>query len=242
MKTHQYGIDVNSLEKFILRPSREEKEWGSLLEVSPESAPYRLHQLNIGAGKTALLQTEKNEEATLFVEKGSVAVNEVALSPLETMTLKPGGSFSCVAETDSLVYLFFGALSSESKYGQKSKTFDYRDKYWGDIQSIVSKEYSGKRLYVRKGTQASLEFHCQKIETYYVESGKLLVRLRAGRGEDRYFEMGAGSAMLIPPGLMHQRGGLEDTVIIEISTRDNDADSFLVEDGQKVKMPNLPSI
>ena len=31
---------------------------------------------------------------------------------------------------------------------------------------------------------------------------------------------------------MHMRMGLEDTVIIEVSTRDNDADSYLVEDGQ----------
>ena len=65
------------------------------------------------------------------------------------------------------------------------------------------------------------------------------MRLRAGRAEDRYFELELGTASFTPPGLMHQRGGLEDTVIIEISTRDEDSDSFLVEDGQKTKMPNL---
>ncbi len=84
-----------------------------------------------------------------------------------------------------------------------------------------------------------MEYHCRKIESYFIHSGKLLLRLRAGRGEDRFFELEKGVSSFTPPGLMHQRGGLADTVIIEISTKDEDSDSFLVEDGQKRRMEGL---
>jgi D-lyxose ketol-isomerase len=42
----------------------------------------------------------------------------------------------------------------------------------------------------------------------------------------------AGESYDVRPGVMHMRIGLEDTVIIEVSTRDSDSDSYLVEDGQ----------
>ena len=46
---------------------------------------------------------------------------------------------------------------------------------------------------------------------------------------------------------MHMRMALEDTVIIEASTKDSDADSFLVEDGQtyrhiEKKIDSKPSL
>ena len=77
------------------------------------------------------------------------------------------------------------------------------------------------------------------METYFIHSGRLLVRLRAGRGQDRWFTLGPGTLLNIPPGLMHQSGALEDTVIMEVSTHDEDADSFLVEDGERFPMPRL---
>jgi hypothetical protein len=39
----------------------------------------------------------------------------------------------------------------------------------------------------------------------------------------------------IEPGLMHMRMALEDTVIIELSTTDDDSDSHIVEDGKTYK-------
>ena len=144
------------------------------------------------------------------------------------------------AACDTCVYVFFGIPKvDETAYRILSATTDYREKYWGDIQTIINRNYTGKRMFARTGTQASLEFHCAKIESYYIHSGILLVRLRAGRGEDFYFELPAGSTLFVPPGLMHQRGGLKDVVIIEASTHDEDSDSFLVEDGQTKPMPKL---
>lgn len=111
-------------------------------------------------------------------------------------------------------------------------TFDLRQKYWGTIETVVSGEISGKRIQLRPRSQSSLEFHCHKVETYYVHSGKVKVGLRVGRGENKSLITEGGEAFDIPPGLMHMRMGIEDSVIIEVSTRDDDADSHLVEDGR----------
>jgi len=40
---------------------------------------------------------------------------------------------------------------------------------------------------------------------------------------------------------MHLRIGLEDSVILEVSTRDSDSDSYLVEDGQTYRHIDVDS-
>jgi mannose-6-phosphate isomerase-like protein (cupin superfamily) len=84
---------------------------------------------------------------------------------------------------------------------------------------------------VQKGGQSSLEFHVEKRESYYIHSGLLRVGLRIGRAENHSIAMTPGESYDVRPGVMHMRMGLEDTVIIEVSTRDSDSDSYLVEDG-----------
>lgn len=234
---NQYGIDVNTLEKFIITPETKKTDWGSFCEVV--SVPeYKLERLEIARGKSTKLAVEKDREATIFVEEGKVLVNEVELVSQEIITAAPQTKNKVSAVENSVVYVFSGEASGEN-YDQKFKPTDFREKYWGSIETIVSREYAAKRMLVRKGQHASLEYHCRKLESYFIHGGKLLLRLRAGRGEDKYFEMPAGSANLTPPGLMHQRAGLADTVIIEISTRDEDSDSYLVEDGKSHPLPYL---
>lgn len=114
-------------------------------------------------------------------------------------------------------------------------TGDRREKYWGRIETIVDGEVAGKRIFVKKGGQSSLEFHVEKRETYWVHSGLLKVGLRVGRAENRSIVLTAGESYDIHPGVMHMRIALEDTVIIEASTRDSDRDSHLVEDGQSYR-------
>ncbi len=235
---NQYGIDINSLEKFVLRPITKKLNWGER-GILFEGSLFRLEKIRIDAGAAAGLDGDANFEMTLWIEEGKGSVQGVKMEDHEIITLPPRQKWSISAEKPITAYLFYGPAAAESEYLKKMKPFDYREKYWGDIQSIVSKDYSGKRIFVRKGENASLEFHCRKSEGYYIHSGNLLLRLRAGRGEDKFFELKEGSGSFAPPGLMHQRGGLEDTVIIEISTRDEDSDSFLVEDGKTRPMPRL---
>jgi mannose-6-phosphate isomerase-like protein (cupin superfamily) len=94
---------------------------------------------------------------------------------------------------------------------------------------------------VRKGSQGSLEYHVEKRETYYIHSGLVRVGLRIGRAENRSIVMGPGESYDVRPGLMHLRIGLEDSVILEVSTRDSDSDSYLVEDGQTYRHIDVDS-
>lgn len=234
-----YGIDIKTLDQFITTPKTEKKPWGSFRMIAnvPE---FRFEQWEITAGQTAPFSTDAKREATIFVEVGACTVGGETIEVGQAITLAPRKRAALRAARDTTLYVFRGSAQKRGRYGKPFRTTDFRDKYWGTIETIVSTGgYAAKRMLVKKECAASLEFHCRKLESYFIHSGKLLLRLRAGRGEDRFFEMTVGNAALIPPGLMHQRGGVEDAVIIEISTKDEDSDSFLVEDGAKQPMPRL---
>jgi mannose-6-phosphate isomerase-like protein (cupin superfamily) len=150
---------------------------------------------------------------------------------------------------DSYLYIFLGpsegkisakgGSASGGKTLKKSKLFNFHNQYWADlVWTIVNRQYCGKKIFFKKGNNSSFHFHCEKSETYFVHSGKLLLRIKAGKGEDRFFVLNKGQAVDIPPGLIHQAGGLEDTVIMEVSTKDSDGDAFLVE-SEFTKMPKL---
>jgi mannose-6-phosphate isomerase-like protein (cupin superfamily) len=144
----------------------------------------------------------------------------------------PAGLREILVETEETASAEFGALSSKQLIHLGQPTTDVREKYWGRIETILSSDVAAKRILVQKGGQSSLEFHVEKRESYYIHSGLLRVGLRVGRAENHSIVMKAGESYDVGPGVMHMRMGLEDTVIIEVSTRDSDSDSYLVEDGQ----------
>ena len=232
------GIDINSLRKFNSKPILTKLNWGER-GILIEGPAFRLEKISVDAGADADLDGSANFETTLWIREGKGSIQGIEMADSDTITLPPLKNWSIAAEKPITAYLFSGPADRVSEYFKKGKPFDYREKHWGTIQSIVSKDYCGKIVFVRKGKNSSLEFHCKKSEGYYVHSGHLLLRLRAGRAEDKFFELKEGTASFMPPGLMHQRGALEDTVIIEISTLDEDEDSFLVEDGKVNPMPNF---
>jgi mannose-6-phosphate isomerase len=128
---------------------------------------------------------------------------------------------------------------SKIDYGIKDIPKAYRsekfvEKYWGNMQTLFDKEdHTIKRIFMKANSQSSLEYHVKKKETYFIESGKLKVGIRIGRAKNKSFIMSKGDMFDIQPGLMHMRIALEDTVIIEYSTKDDDSDSHIVEDGKK---------
>ena len=106
-------------------------------------------------------------------------------------------------------------------------------KYWGKMDTLFEGEgYTIKRIYMNAGTQSSMEYHVRKSESYYIEKGRLRVGLRLGRAENKSIVLREGDIFHIPVGLMHMRIAESDVVIIERSTKDDDADSHLVEDGK----------
>jgi len=183
-------------------------------------------------------------DSEIILSRKEFELRKLALVDGEDYSLKVSDRDSTIYTEDSFVYILSGpkVLSRPATCEVSHTTADVREKYWGKIETIVSKDYAGKRIFCEAGKHSSLEYHCKKTEGYYIHSGALVVRVRAGRAEDKLFELTAGQAMFIPPGLMHQRGSRVGAVVIEISTSDDDSDSFLVEDGQKSPMPNLPPL
>lgn len=244
--TYKYGIHFDEIEKQIYTPERQKKDWGYFTRAANEES-YGLDQVIIGQGKVAVLEPPdyQGREVMFYLESGQALVGANKLIPEDTLFFPPGNfsqSLKIEAEKDSILYVFFGfpQKSDEDKTIKKATTFDIRRKDWSEnlIEIIVNREFSGKKIFFKKRNNSGLNFHCQKTESYFIHSGKLLLRLRAGHAEDRYYVLGPGQAIKITPGLMHQAGGLEDTVIIESSSHDEDTDSFIVENDFN-EMPRL---
>lgn len=126
----------------------------------------------------------------------------------------------------------------DNSYGRQElppilKPTKHLEKYWGYITSVYADDnFTLKKVFMKKDTQSSMEYHVKKDEYYYIFSGKLKVGMRIGRAENKSIILEEGDVFHIPPGLMHMRIALEDTIVIEWSNRDDDSDSNIVEDGK----------
>ena len=129
-------------------------------------------------------------------------------------------------------------MDKDNKYGIRElpkveKVVKQEEKYWGYMSTLFDQDgYSIKKIFMRAGTQSSMEYHVHKKESYYIEKGKLKIGTRIGRAKNTSLILNQGDVFHIPVGFMHMRIALEDTVIIEFSTLDDDADSHIVEDGK----------
>jgi mannose-6-phosphate isomerase len=94
------------------------------------------------------------------------------------------------------------------------------DKPWGwELIWAHADAYVGKVLFVRAGHSLSLQFHREKDESWYVESGR--ARLELGEvGQTALDEevVSAGACFRYRPGTVHRVTALEDTTILEVST------------------------
>lgn len=107
-------------------------------------------------------------------------------------------------------------------------------KGWGFEKWIVNNEkYCGKILYIVKDRGCSWHYHLIKDETFYVQSGKIVLYY----GDDRDFSkatnvvLSRGDHFHVPVGLIHKMVALEDTELFEFSTHHFDSDSYRIEKG-----------
>ena len=101
-------------------------------------------------------------------------------------------------------------------------------KIWGrEIWIANNEKYCGKILEIEKGQHSSLHYHTLKTETFFLRTGRLLVRLKESPDSDalQEFEVGPGECMDVPPGLVHQLEALENVELYEFSTQHFDSDS-----------------
>jgi mannose-6-phosphate isomerase len=94
------------------------------------------------------------------------------------------------------------------------------EKPWGwELIWAVADAYVGKTLFVKAGESLSLQFHREKDESWFVESGR--ARLELGEvGQEALDEeiVTAGACFRFRPGTVHRVTALEDTTILEVST------------------------
>jgi mannose-6-phosphate isomerase len=94
------------------------------------------------------------------------------------------------------------------------------EKPWGwELIWAHTEAYVGKLLFVRAGQSLSLQFHREKDESWYVESGR--AKLELGESGDAVLKqeiVSAGACFHYRPGTVHRVTALEDTTIIEVST------------------------
>jgi mannose-6-phosphate isomerase len=101
-------------------------------------------------------------------------------------------------------------------------SFDPRkvEKPWGwELIWAQTEAYVGKILFVREGESLSLQYHVEKDESWYIESGRARVEL-GHTGEAMLDEavISPGDALRFRPGTVHRVSALEDTTILEVST------------------------
>ena len=105
-------------------------------------------------------------------------------------------------------------------------------KGWGhEVWIHNDARYCGKLLFVKTGKRCSLHYHKRKYETFYVQSGRITMRLRHRDGREETFEMKKGDCLEIPQGTAHQFTGVEDCELFEFSTQHFEEDSVRIEKG-----------
>jgi mannose-6-phosphate isomerase len=94
------------------------------------------------------------------------------------------------------------------------------DKPWGfELIWAEAEDYVGKILLVRAGHSLSLQFHREKDESWYVQSGR--AELELGDAGERLLNtevITAGACFRFRPGTVHRVTALDDTTILEVST------------------------
>ncbi|MGV8152048.1 MAG: cupin domain-containing protein [Candidatus Nanoarchaeia archaeon] len=108
-------------------------------------------------------------------------------------------------------------------------------KVWGSEEWLVNNEkYCSKFLNLKKGYQCSIHYHKNKDETFYVLSGKVLMELEG----DAYI-MQKNESVRVLPNKKHRFSGIENSVILEVSTHHEEGDSYRETESGKVDIENL---
>jgi mannose-6-phosphate isomerase-like protein (cupin superfamily) len=94
------------------------------------------------------------------------------------------------------------------------------EKPWGhELIWALTDVYCGKVLFVQAGASLSLQFHKEKDESWYVQSGRAKLELgEVGQAVLDEEVIGPGAAFHYAPGTVHRITALEDTTILEVST------------------------
>lgn len=107
-------------------------------------------------------------------------------------------------------------------------------KGWGYEKIIVNNnEYCGKILHFNKHKKCSYHTHILKLETFYLQFGKVLLKLGTSDNIENAREvvLNPGDKIDIPRGTRHQIIALEESELFEFSTQHFEEDSIRIIKG-----------
>ena len=112
------------------------------------------------------------------------------------------------------------------------------EKGWGSETIFASNDlYCGKLLNFKKGAKFSMHMHNDKDETWYILSGKFVVKIIDTKNADILAHpLKKGDTWHNPPMLPHQLLCLEAGSIVEVSTPDSIEDNYRVEKGDSQQL------
>jgi mannose-6-phosphate isomerase-like protein (cupin superfamily) len=107
------------------------------------------------------------------------------------------------------------------------------EKGWGsELIFATNDKYCGKLLKFNTGSKFSMHFHAEKDETWYVLSGKFLIRwIDTGSAKQYEEEITEGATWRNMPLFPHQVICIEEGILIEVSTPDSVEDNYRVLPG-----------
>jgi quercetin dioxygenase-like cupin family protein len=111
---------------------------------------------------------------------------------------------------------------------------DIHLKGWGhEVWIVNNDQYCGKILHFDSGKRCSFHYHKLKTETFYLQSGKMMVLYSDGDSleEAESLVLQAGEAFHVPLGLRHQMIALQDSELFEFSTQHFEEDSYRIVKG-----------
>ena len=111
---------------------------------------------------------------------------------------------------------------------------EYHPKGWGyELWIHNDEKYCGKLLFFEKGKGCSYHYHKIKHETFYLQSGKLLLTFGSTDEMEtsRELLLTPGDSFEITPGLRHRMLAIEDSELFEFSTEHFEDDSYRVVKG-----------
>lgn len=134
-----------------------------------------------------------------------------------------------------------GILITTGQHAERP-AITHLETYWGH-EDYLGQDTAGhwKRIFMRSGTQSSMEYHVHKMEAYYIIDGTLRVNLRTDRAINSHVDVSKGEMFRIVPGLMHQRAALTDVTLIEWCSHNDPEDSHIVHDGKAYKHVDGPA-
>lgn len=111
------------------------------------------------------------------------------------------------------------------------------EKGWGhELIWATNDKYCGKLLKFNKDARFSMHFHAEKDETWFVISGKFLVKyIDTKNATEHQKELNVNDTWRNEPLLPHQIICLEEGVLIEVSTPDSVEDNYRVAKGDSQK-------